>query len=484
MTDILKIRKINEVYIKVGCDPGVAYELRDYCSFKVPGYKFMPTYRNRQWDGNIYLFNVLSCTIYSGLLYFIEQFAKEREYEIEYLSDFTQMEFSLKEANDFISTLNIPSHFEKRDYQVDTFVHAVRNLRALYESPTASGKSFIIYLLCRYFNLKTLIIVPTISLVSQMYTDFIDYGFDSENNVHKIFSGKEKNDSKQITVSTWQSIYKLPKEYFKQFRVVIGDEAHGFKSKSLISIMTKLEQCKLRFGFTGTLDGTQTHKLVLEGLFGPVKKVATTKELINQGHLSNFFIKSIILKHSQNNCNIMKKASYNDEINYLVSSKERNNFIKNLALSLEGNTLILFRLVDTHGKILYSLLQDECSDRKIYYVSGEVSGEERERIRLEIEKEKNAIIVASTVFTTGVNIKNLHNLIFSSPSKARIKTLQSIGRGLRKSDLKTHCTLFDIADDLSYKTHRNFTLNHFAERLKMYLSEEFPYKIYNVKLKE
>jgi superfamily II DNA or RNA helicase len=327
--------------------------------------------------------------------------------------------------------------------------------------------------------------VPTTSLVSQLASDFADYGFESDRYVHRIFSGQDKQTDKPIVISTWQSIYKLDKKYFEQFDVVIGDEAHLFKANSLSSIMSKLHNCRFRFGFTGTLDGTQTHRLVLEGLFGVVKKVTTTAELIEQKHLAEFSIKAIVLKYPDDTKKLLKDATYQDEIDFIVRNESRNKFIKNLALSLDnGNTLLLFQYVEKHGKVLYNMIKNDAGDRKVFFVSGEVEGEEREQIRKIVETEQDAIIVASYgTFSTGVNIRNLHNIIFSSPSKSRIRNLQSIGRGLRKSDTKTSSTLYDIADDLSWKSKKNHTLLHFIERINIYNEEKFVYKIYTVGLK-
>ena len=481
--DSLEISRHDEVHIKVRCEPSVAQELSEYFTFFVPGYKFMPAYKNKFWDGKIRLFNPLTCLIYTGLLPYIEKFCKERNYLLDYIDDFSCEEFSLKEAKDFVN--KIKPTMQPRDYQLDAFVYAVRNRRALLLSPTASGKSFIIYLLTRYYNARTLIIVPTTSLVSQLASDFADYGFESDRYVHRIFAGQDKQTDKPVTISTWQSIYKLDKKYFEQFDVVIGDEAHLFKSASLASIMSRLHNCRYRFGFTGTLDGTQTHRLVLEGLFGVVKKVITTSELIEQKHLADFNIKAIVLKYPDEIKKMLKDASYQDEIDFIVRNDSRNKFIKNLALSLDnGNTLLLFQYVEKHGKVLYDMIKNDAGDRKVFFVSGEVDGEEREQIRKIVESEKNAIIVASYgTFSTGVNIRNLHNIIFSSPSKSRIRNLQSIGRGLRKSETKTSSTLYDIADDLTWKSKKNHTLLHFIERINIYNEEKFVYKIYTVGLK-
>lgn len=482
MTENIQIEKFDEVYIKIKADPGVMMEMSDHFTFDVPGAKFMPAYRNKFWDGKIRLLNPMTGLLFAGLLRYVEEFCRAREYILEHVSDFSSEEFSLNEAKQFITKLK-PT-MEPRDYQIEAFTHAVRENRALLLSPTASGKSFIIYLLVRYYASRTLIIVPTTSLVSQLASDFNDYGFVSDRFVHRIFAGQDKQTDKPITISTWQSIYKMPKEYFESFDVVIGDEAHLFKAKSLTTILGKLTNCKYRFGFTGTLDGTQTHKLILEGLFGPVRKVITTKDLIDQKHLADFNIKAIVLSYSDEIRKQISTYKYQDEIDYLVTLPERNNFIKNLTLSLEGNTLLLFQFVEKHGKVLYERLKNEAGDRKVFFVSGSVDGEEREEIRKLVESEQNAIIVASFgTFSTGVNIRNLHNVIFASPSKSRIRNLQSIGRGLRKSDTKTTATLYDIADDLSWKNKKNFTILHFMERIKIYAEEKFPYKLYNVKLK-
>ena len=479
--DKIYIKKLDEVFNKIICDPHVSYELKDYFKFAVPGAKFMPSYRNKFWDGYIYLYNPLTCTLYGGLNRYVEEFCRNREYEFQLDPELASDEFSLKEAKEFVEALK-PTMMP-RDYQLNAFVHAVRERRALLLSPTASGKSFIIYLLMRYYNARTLIIVPTTSLVSQLASDFADYGFESDRFVHRIYAGQDKQSNKQVTISTWQSIYKMPKSYFEQFDVVIGDEAHLFKAKSLTSILSMLDTCRYRFGFTGTLDGTQTHKLVLEGLFGSVKRVTTTSELIDQKHLADFKIKAIVLSYDEEVRKLIIKMDYQDEIDYIVRLDSRNKFIKNLALSLEGNTLLLFQFVEKHGKVLHEMISKEAKERKVFFVSGAVGGDEREEIRKIVETEPNAIIVASFgTFSTGVNIKNLHNVIFASPSKSRIRNLQSIGRGLRKSETKTESTLYDIADDMSWKSKKNYTILHFMERIKTYNEEKFDYKIYTVSM--
>lgn len=481
----------NEAYVRIICEDDVAYELREAFTFQVPGYQFTPQYKARLWDGKIRLFDIRSKQLYRGLVPYVAKFCEERDYEWEYENEAYDEEFSLAEANAFVEKLR-PKH-APRDYQLDAFVHAIRTRRSLLLSPTASGKSLIIYLLAGFLQhrglKKGLIIVPTVSLVEQLTSDFKDYsetnGWDVNANIHKIYQGQEKDTNKFLTISTWQSLYKMPKQWFAQFDFVIGDEAHQFKAKSLTEIMTGLTNAKYRIGTTGTLDGTKTHRLVLEGLFGSVRKVITTKELMDAKHLAEFQIKCLLLRHSESICQAAKGFTYQQEIEYLVLNESRNRFISNLAVSLDGNTLVLFQYVDKHGRILHKLIADKLgSDRKVFFVSGETDVDIREEIRGIVEKETNAIIVASFgTFSTGINIRNLHNIIFASPSKSRIRNLQSIGRGLRKSDTKESAQLFDIADDMRYKKHENYTLKHFAERIKVYNEEKFAFKVYKIELK-
>lgn len=490
MTD-LKINKLNEVYIHIECEKGIAQELSDYFTFKIPGFQFTPAFKNRIWDGNIRLFDRRYNTLYFGLYPYVEKFCKDRSYTYTIHSDVNcTNEFSLIEAENLIERLNIPSNIDKRDYQIKSFVNGIRSGRMLLVSPTASGKSFILYLLLRWAQesgyKKGLLIVPSTALVEQMYKDFADYGYDSEKYCHRQYAGKEKSTDKFLTLSTWQSIYTNPPEYFEQFDFVFGDEAHEFKAKSCSAIMSSLVNASLRIGCTGTLDGTQTNKLVLEGLFGPKYQVISTNEMIEQGYAAQLQIKCIVLKHEEKIGVLSKKWKYPDEINYLVSNKSRNNFIKNLTISLKGNTLVLFNLVEKHGKELYRIINDVSKKRKVFFVFGGTDVEQRESVRQITELEKDAIIIASYgTFSRGINIRNLHNIIFASPSKSRIRNLQSIGRSLRIGNNKDEAVLYDISDDLRVKIgdKPNYTLDHFLSRLKIYDDEKFPYKIYNVRLK-
>jgi superfamily II DNA or RNA helicase len=477
---VTSISKKNEVFLRVETEPSVARMLSDYFTFEVPGARFMPAYRNRIWDGKIRLFSPANGELYIGLLPYLTKYLDdfEEDYTIsEDLQDEKQIDRQILDG--FIRSLRLRSNgrgIKPRDYQVAAVEYAIRKHRALLLSPTASGKSLIIYILIRYYDMllseteqdKILILVPTTSLVEQMHSDFIDYGW-LEAYMQKVYSGYDRKVEKKLVISTWQSLYKMPKSYFEQFGCVIGDEAHLFKSKSLTSILTKLHLCKYRFGLTGTLDGS-------------LNKVITTKELIDKKTLADFSIKALVLSYPENECKLVKDMNYQDEVDYIVRHTERNKFILGLTKTIKGNTLVLFQFVEKHGSVLYDMMKD--LDRKVFYVHGGTDTQTREDIRAITEKENNAIIVASYgTFSTGINIRNLHNIVFSSPSKSRIRVLQSIGRGLRVGDTKDTATLFDISDDFTHKSKRNFTLNHFLERINIYNEEQFDYEIKRIKMK-
>ena len=493
MTDLV-VRQKNYSALEIQCEPHVANELNDFFSFETPGYKYMPSYKNGRWDGKTRLFNMVHHELPVGLWEYLSDFIEPRnytlgvEYDTQYGAPDAKLAVRPKDVYAFIQKLNLP--FEVRDYQFDAICQALQSRRAILLSPTGSGKSLIIYVLMmwylEHYNKRLLIVVPTTGLVQQMFSDFENYGLEAGEVCHRIYSGMPKHDIKQrVFISTWQSIYKLPSSWFEQFGCIFGDEVHNFKAKSLSGLMNKSREAEFRIGLTGTLDGTQCHKLVLEGLFGRVRKVTTTRKLMDNDTLAELKINILALKYPKEvSKDIINSKDYHYEIEYIVGNIKRNRLIQNLALDQEGNTLVLFQYVEKHGKPLYDLIKDKAHERrKVFFVSGEVDAEVREEIRGIVEQQKNAIIVASLgTFSTGVNIRNLHNIIFASPSKSQVKVLQSIGRGLRKSEDGRATTLYDLMDDMHYRQKKNYTLLHGLERMKIYKSEQFEYGIHEVKL--
>ncbi len=493
--ETIRVRKLDHANIEVTCESGTAQELNEFFSFFVPGYKFMPAFRNRMWDGKIRLFTLRDRTLPAGLFYHLSEFCEKRGYILEseknaYGAPDDRNTIKPDDLKYFLNGLNLP--FSLRDYQFKCVGEAITRKRAILLSPTGSGKSFIIYNVIRYWlerlanetAHRVLIIVPTTSLVEQMHSDFMQYGWD-EASMHKIYSGKDKNNkTAKCVITTWQSVHRLSKDWFQQFGCVIGDECHGFKSKSLMNIMNKCSEAEYRFGTTGTLDGSQTHELVLQGLFGKTYRVTTTRQLQDADTLAKLAIRRIVLKYDEKTRKDFGKQAYQDEIDFIVTHEKRNNFIKNLALDMKGNTLVLYNYVEKHGKPLFNMIRDKAGDdRKVFFVSGDVATSDREAIRGIVEKQKDSIIVASLgTFSTGINIKELHNIIFASPSKSQIRVLQSIGRGLRKSEDGRATQLFDVSDDISWQKRKNFSLLHSWERLKIYQNEKFDFKTITVEL--
>lgn len=490
MTDFI-IHNKNEAYIHIRCDEGKGWELRDAFSFRPPGFQFVPAYKQKLWDGYLRLYSPTTGLIYRGLAPQVIKWITERGYTYEYEDEVYDSSFSLSEATDFVSSLN-PKH-SPRDYQMDAFVHSIRSKRRIVLSPTGSGKSLLLYLVCNYLlkrGKRGLLIVPRSALVEQMFSDFQDYSSKNGKDMFKycwrVYSGKDKEAQHPIIISTWQSLFRMPKEYFEQFDYVICDEVHQAQAKALSDILSKCTKAEYRLGVTGTLSGAKAHEWVLTGLFGQIYKATTSKELMEKKQLADLTIKCLLLKYSEEECHYMKSASYQEELEYIISNKERNKFICNLALSLQGNTLLLFNFVEKHGTVLQDMLNNKVKDgRKVFFIHGGTDVSEREEIRRILETETNAILVGSVgVLSTGTNIVALDNIIFASPSKSKIRNLQSIGRGLRVSATKKSATLFDIADDFTYKKRENFTLKHFMERLKTYSEEHFRFRIYKIDMKD
>lgn len=483
MVDV-RIEKKNEIDIVLDCEQHILYELQEAFSFDVEGASFAPAYRKKFWDGKIRLLSVHTKTLAAGLTYqlckwldrhgYTWEFVNNKFYGVPYESDERVFQEGVELFMSKISNV-IP-----RQYQIDTVYQALREHRKTILSPTGSGKSLMIYAIARYLKSigkRTLIVVPSKSLVEQMAGDFEDYGWDRDH-VHKIYQGYSIDSDAPVVISTWQSIYGLEKKWFRQFDGVIGDECHNFKAKCLGGIMKKMPDAKWRYGFTGTLDGKNVHKLILEGHFGPVYKTTSSSELMEKGFLAKLKVEIVQLKHTPE-----KFETYNDEIDHIGNLYQRNRFVCNLANSLQGNVLVLFTRVEGHGIPMYEMMTN-MTERKVHLIHGDIDVNVREEVRKVCEQSNGNIIFGSYgTMSTGVNIKNLHHVVFASPSKSRIRVLQSIGRGLRKTKDKDSAKLYDIADDFR-KPHgqNNFTLNHLAERIRYYVDENFEYRVTEVPL--
>jgi len=499
MTEKVTLSKIDETWMKIDTsDSGIIYELAEHFKFEIPNLRFHPKVKAKIWDGIIRQVDVRRKRTYLGLATQMIEYCKSMEYDVELIGVNEKTDATPEEVHKFVQSLNIHSRnepIEVRDYQLLAIYQCLKDKRHIIQSPTGSGKSVQIYTIIRYLleqDKRILLVVPNISLVNQMLSDFKDYSseveWSADDNVHLIFSGQTKETKKNVICSTWQSLQtksKIPDEWFQQFDCVIVDEVHGAKSTELTAILEKCSNAQYKFGFTGSLDKCITHKQQIYALFGDTTKVATTRDLIDKGQLSDIKIKTFLLKYAPETKKAMHKSVYKKEMDFLVAHSRRNKFISKLALATTGNTLILFQYVDTHGKILYDMIKELAPDREVHFIYGGVDGDDREEIRNLTESGENVIIVASVgTMAVGVNIRRLHNVIFASPTKSFIRVIQSIGRGLRVAKDKTHMKLFDVADDLRHAGRKNHTFNHYAERLKFYSEEQFPYTITEIEIEK
>jgi len=495
----VEIVKINESHIKVYSDPATERDIQGFFTFLAPGHQFDKRFRARLWDGKISLYNIKTKLLPIGLYPRLVEFCEEQKIEIIFkeCDRFSGVNITndihLEEIQAYVNDLNLWSKngpINPRDYQVSAIHKAIRDKRVTLTSPTSSGKSAILYCIIRWIleddpDARVLLIVPNVTLVNQMFGDFKEYSTQNEWEVdkhcQKLYSGQSKELSKRVLITTWQSFAKISKDringpkILSLYRGVLVDECHGARGVELQSILEKCTHAQYRIGTTGTLTANQNDKLnilQIEGFLGPVHKVITTKELIDNKQVSNLHIKALVMKYVQDDCKLIKAADYQQEIKWLIDNNRRNAFIMKVALTTDGTTLILFKHRDTHAKKIYEALK-KVSKRPVYYVSGTVSADERERIRQVANKEDCIIVGTYQTMSTGVNLPSIRHVIFACPSKSAITVLQSIGRGLRLHEGKTHMTLWDIIDDLRFKKSENYAYQHGIERLTIYRKEKF-----------
>ena len=487
--------KINDVYLRVLAEKHIIQEMASFFTFEVPGARFQQAVMDKLWDGKIRLLNLSNHLIYLGLYEKILDFAEK--------SGYTFTEDSYKPSNADITLASIEQYINDvvkpaskgkeitvRDYQNNVVHHCITNQRATIVSPTSSGKSLMIYSLVRYLlgaklACRVLFIFPTVGLVAQMHKDFIDYStinnWDVESRSHLIYGGQEKITEHPLVFSTYQSLTKMPAKYFNSFDCIITDEVHTAAAKSIKDIMEKSTEVMFKFGFTGTLNASKAHSLVVQGLFGEAYVATTTNDLMKKNEISQLKITCLLLKYKPETCKLFVDTNYADEIEYIVTNTKRIAFVKNLVTALKGNNLILFTRISQGKMILESLKGRD----NVHYVDGSTSIENREKVRVIAESTNDCIIVASYgVFSTGINIKRLNNVIFASPYKSTIKVRQSLGRALRLCEGKSGAQLFDIADDLHHKSHKNFGLKHLEERVRIYCEDRLSYKIVEYQLEK
>lgn len=487
----------DECNFLVECDIGTHLEIREHVSCYAANYKFHPKFKARIWNGKISFYDVRARLYPIGLLPQVYECAKKFGYEVKLNFDISK--FSHKVSDDELEEFSykiFKEGFELRDYQFNAIKASLTNKRGVCLSATASGKSAMIYTIFRYLigplkKKKTMLIVPNTSLVEQMFSDFIDYGWTQINDhVTKLYAGRKPDFSKPILITTWQSIYKQPESFFKDFDAVIIDECQSAKSMSISSVMKKCRKADYRLGFTGTLPTERADEMNIKSSLGPVIFELKSKELIDKGVLSMIYIANVLLRYSDEVIATQKGRSYPEEVRFVESYTNRNTSFDFIFRHIKDkqNSLILCNHIDHLISIESYIRQHFDKKYTIYTIHGDIDTEEREKIRKLIELGENVILLASYgTMSAGVNIKRIHNVIFASSSKSKIRVLQSIGRGLRKHDSKEYVVLWDLVDSLSYinKNGRevfNYSMQHWHERLNFYKEQGFVYHNKEIKI--
>jgi superfamily II DNA or RNA helicase len=503
---MIKIEKFNESFLRVFSDDSTLHNIKEFFTFKAPGYRWHPKYKAKLWSGDISLFNMQTNKLPLGLHDLLLTYAEKAGEEVEYIynpkyTDFGKEEISYDELVDFIGTLQVTNSeglpITPKDYQIDAVYTALVNRRRTLSMPTGSGKSLTIYIIIRWMlahDKRVCLLVPSVSLVKQMISDFIEYsignGFDIDSMSTLLFSGQERNFDPPILISTWQTISKMIKlshgmKVLNSYDGIIIDECHTAKGTELQKILDLATDVPYKIGTTGTVDKEKINELSIVGALGPIEKIITTKELMDSGSLSDMIIKGIILQYPEETCKLNKSLEYQDELSFICAHNERSKIIANLAFASTGTTMIMCNFIDKHLIPLYEYIKSRAEKygREVYMIHGGISADERERIRKYAIANPGIILVVSyATCQAGINIPNIENVIFGSPSKSMIRVLQSIGRGLRKVEGKK-MTLIDIVDDMRYKKYENTIFKHFLERMKIYRIEKFDIELKEIQIK-
>lgn len=493
MKKTILVRPYNESFVILDTENSVALHIKDRYTYEVDDFKKKKT---GVWDGKVYQFSPEKKLFPFGLLASLTKFAEKNDYFV----DFSLMnrppirKIDLKTLEKFEKHLNLSSggkRISMFDHQKKACLIAINNEKCVIKSPTSSGKSLSIFFLTQWFrNKKILVLVPNKTLVEQLFSDFHDYSSGSlllKNEIGKVH-GESKNFDCRVTISTWQSLMRKDRMFFEQFDVLIVDECHHAQSVSIKKIAERCINASIRIGFTGTLDKDRLKRCTITGVLGPEHQIVSTAELMEKNLVAELMINCLVLEHPRETKQRMENLSYHEKIVELATNLERNLFICNLACSKpNGNVIVLFSLVDDHGKLLYEICQEKLQEtgRKAFFVHGGVKVEERESIRKAMEESVGNVLIASYgTMSTGTSIKNLHYGIFATAFKSEIRNLQSIGRLLRVHKKGKKAVLYDIGDDAAITIKNNIPMRHFAMRLlHTYKKEGFDYRIQRIKLK-
>lgn len=498
----LTITKLNDVWMKVQCaEIYMELDLQDEFSFEVPGAKFDPRVKFGKWDGIKRLYNRKTKKMYVGLLYKLLSVCEKKQWSTHIDPDLMPSSDSLDDEDlqqliELFQPHSDGNPIDPFDYQREAVKYMLGMDRSTVLAATSAGKSLMLYLAVRIYQMldecqdKTIfIVVPSASLVEQLYSDFEDYStfkgskWSVHNQCQKISGKYTKQIYNQIVITTWQSMVKLPHSIYEDMGAIFVDEVHTASAASLTSILERCTAVPYRHGLTGTLDGCDANELVIQGLLGPKKRIVSSREIIDQGRASDLEIRMTLLQHPDSKkqelaiekANVPSKQRFQKEVDFVNEIDYRRDFIYDLIKMMPGNSLVLFDRVEGYGKELYEAFKDKHDNT--FLIIGDTDSLEREDIRHSMEQHDDAVIFASYgCMQQGVSIKRLHNLFLISSSKSIIRILQSIGRMMRKHNSKDKARIFDIVDDLTFDGRENYMLKHAQERIQMYSNEQFDIK--------
>lgn len=366
--------------------------------------------------------------------------------------------------------------FTLRNYQEEVIQKAIKLGTGTCVLGTGAGKTFTTAALIEQFyrasndpdTFKCLMLVPDLGLVTQTFDEFINVGI-----TYKCtkWTGKTKPDFTANVIIANIGIIQSQFEdhdWLRHIDLLIVDECHKITAGNKISKIVQQIKTPNKFGFTGTLPEDQLNKWSIIGKLGPVIYEKNSYELRLENFLTNVNVKIMNINYSPRP-HFSGPTGYRDELEYIYNHDRRNTILQSLVRKLPNNTLIMVNHI-AHGDIIMEYLE-KIEGKKVYFIQGSVDVEERDRIKAIMEKETNVVVVAiSAIFATGVNVKNLHNIIFASGGKSFIRTVQSIGRGLRKHDSKDKLVIFDMCDQL------NYGVAHCDKRKDIYDKEKIRYK--------
>lgn len=514
---MIRITPINSSFHQIEFDSEIEYvKTRNYFAIKMPGVEHTPAYKAGLTDGKKHFLPASGKILYGLKNKFIQYF-ETNGYEYSDETDEMNVNINEDELKKFIEMLDLP--FELHDFQYNGILHLLQNPRSIILAATSAGKSVIIYVVLRYLTwkgLQSFVIVPEVGLVEQLYGDFQDYFYTKEKQLketlsgleldveinsikknrehlgiteiesilHKIYGGQDKYVDVPIRISTFQSVYKegrseaVDPDFFKKVDCIFFDEVHRAVCSSVTEICNATVNAHYKLGCSGTLKSNLIDQLVLEGTIGDAERIVSARELMDRGLSTETIVYPIQLLYSKDTIKDVKKMKWQEESKFIRNHEERIYFISKFlkVLSQSGNTIGMFVNRDL-GKALYEEISKV--NEHTLYIDGEVSAKRRQEIKKITEENDNVIIIGSfKTIGTGVNIKNLQNMVFCQAYKEAVITMQALGRMMRKHKDKKVAKVYDIVDDLTYTTrtgreYPNYFMKHFYERLNAYNQYEF-----------